>query len=84
MRDEDVYEETSNDPSNLRNTIFTILNKIKTKGDLSAETLEYFCINDPKFARFYLLQKINKRLNDVFSRPVISNCGYYTEIFRHF
>ena len=28
---------------------------------------------------FYLLTKIHKRLNNVPSRPVISNCGYYTE-----
>ena len=28
---------------------------------------------------FYLLPKIHKRLNDVPVRPVISNCGYYTE-----
>ena len=37
------------------------------------------CTKDPKFARFYLLPKIHKRLNNVPSRPVISNCGYYTE-----
>ena len=35
-------------------------------------------IKDPKFARFYL-PKIHKRLNNVPDRPVISNCGYYTE-----
>ena len=32
-----------------------------------------------KFARFYLLPKIHKRLYDVPRRPVISNCGFYTE-----
>ena len=36
-------------------------------------------VKDPKFARFYLLPKIHKRLHDVPGRPVISNCGYYTE-----
>ena len=36
-------------------------------------------VKDPKFARFYLLPKIHKRLHDVPSRPLISNCGYYTE-----
>ena len=36
-------------------------------------------VKDPKFARFYLLPKIRKRLHDVPCRPVISNCGYYTE-----
>ena len=36
-------------------------------------------VKDPKFARFYLLPKIHKRLHDVPGRPVISNCGFYTE-----
>ena len=36
-------------------------------------------IKDPKFARFYLLPKIHKRLENVPGRPVISNCGFYTE-----
>ena len=34
---------------------------------------------DPKFDRFYLLPKVHKQLNNVPGRPVISNCGYYTE-----
>ena len=33
----------------------------------------------PKFAGFYLLPKIHKRLHDVPGRPDISNCGYYSE-----
>ena len=33
----------------------------------------------PKFARFYLLAKINKRLHNVPVRLVISDSGYYTE-----
>ena len=41
--------------------------------------LNYFLIKDAKFARFYLLPKIHKRLYNVPGRPVISNCGYYTE-----
>ena len=36
-------------------------------------------VKDPKFARFYLLPKIHKRLENVPGRPVISNCGFYTE-----
>ena len=36
-------------------------------------------IKDPKFARFYLLPKIHKRSENVPRRPVISNCGFYTE-----
>ena len=46
---------------------------------MSQDTLNYFLVKDPKFARFYLLPKIHKRLYDVPGRPVISNCGFYTE-----
>ena len=38
-----------------------------------------FEVKDPKFARFYLLLEIHKRLNNVPGRPVISNCGYHME-----
>ena len=49
--------------------------------------MKYFEVNDPKFARFYLLPKIHKRLSNVPGRPIISKCGYYTEnisAFLHF
>ena len=46
---------------------------------MKKESIKYFEIKDPKFARFYLLPKIHKRLNNVPGRPVISNCGCYTE-----
>ena len=36
-------------------------------------------VNKPKLGRLYLLPKIHKRLNSEPGRPVISNCGYYTE-----
>ena len=76
---EELYEEVANDSSTLGSTIFTAPNKIKARGYLSADTLEYFFDKYPKFARFYLLPKIHKRLHNVPGRPVISNCGYYTE-----
>ena len=41
-------------------------------------------MKDPKFARFYLLTKIHKRLHNVPGRPVISNSGYYTETISSF
>ena len=50
--------------------------KICLRGDLSSDTLNYFAVEDPKFARFYLLPKIHKRLHDVPGRSVISNCGF--------
>ena len=77
--DGDVYEEVPDDPGPLISTIHKTIEKIRKRGDLKKETIKYFEVKDPKFARFYLLPKIHKRLNNVPGRPVISNCGYYIE-----
>ena len=79
LKDKEVYLNVLNDSSALVSTIFKSLEKIKKRGDLSQDTLNYFLVKDPKFARFYLLPKVHKRLYDVPGRPVISNCGSYTE-----
>ena len=79
MSDEEVYEEVTNDPSTIENTIFIALKKIRAGKDLPPDNLEYFFNKDPKFARFYLLPKTHKRLHNVLVRPVISNYGYYAE-----
>ena len=79
LEDKEVYMEVPNDSSALLSTIFKSLKKIRKRGDLSQDTLNYFLVKDPKFARFYLLPKIHKRLYDVPGRPVISNCSFYTE-----
>ena len=75
MSDEEVYEEVKKDPSNLESTISTALNKIRARGDLSPDNLEYLFNKDPKFTRFYLLLKIHKQFHNVLGGPVISNCG---------
>ena len=74
-----MCEQVPDDLSVLPNTLIKALEKIRLRGDLSKGTLDYFLVKDPKFARFYLLPKIHKRLHDVPAKPVISNCGYYTE-----
>ena len=68
-----------NDPNVLVNTIIKALENIRLRRDLSNDTLTYFAVEDVKFARFYLLPKIHKRLRNVPGRPLISNCGFYTE-----
>ena len=55
------------------------LEKVRIRDDLPNNTLNYFLVKDPKFARFYLLTEIHKHLHDVPGRPVISNGGFYTE-----
>ena len=80
LTDTDVYEECSEDIVNpLIAKIKACLARVKVRGDVSLETLDYFLVNNPKLGRFYLLPKIHKRLNAVPGRPVISNSGYYTE-----
>ena len=79
LEDKDIYEEVQNDSSILINTIMCALGKIRIPDDLPNDTLNYFLVKDPKFARFYLLPKIHKRLHNVPGRLVISNCGFYTE-----
>ena len=74
-----MYEEVPNDPNVLINSIMKALEKISLRGNLSIDTVNYFLVKYPKFARFYLLPKIHKRLHEVPGRPVISNRGFYTE-----
>ena len=58
LDDEEVYEEVSKDATPLLKIINVIIAKIKTRGDLKSDNLDYFIKTDPKFARFYLLPKI--------------------------
>ena len=74
------HEELSSAPvSPLTSIVKGCLSRVKKRGDIPNETLEYFFINKPKLGRFYLLPKIQKRLHNVPGRPVISNSGFFTE-----
>ena len=53
--------------------------KRRRRGHISSNILDYFNVEKPKFVRFYLLPKIYKRMYDISVRPVISNCGFYTQ-----
>ena len=75
----ETYEEVSSDPSFLIKTIHNTLDKIRKRGDISSDILDYVNVESPKFCRFYLLPKIHKRTYEIPGRPVISNCGFYTE-----
>ena len=78
MEHKEVYLEVPNDLSAL--VTFKSLEKIRKRADLSQDTLTYFLVKDPKFARFFLLPKIHKRLYDVPARPVICNYGLTPKI----
>ena len=77
LEDREVYEEFWNDPNVLVNTIIKALENISLRGDFLNDTLSYFAVEDPKFAMFYLLPKIHKRVHNAPGRSVISNCGFY-------
>ena len=61
----EVYKDFPNDPNVLVKTI--------------VKALDYSVVENPKFARFYLLPKIHKRLKNIPGIPVISNFFFYTE-----
>ena len=65
LDDRELYEQDPDDPSVLANTLMKALERIRLRGNLSKDTLDYFLVKDPKFGRFYLLPKIHKRLHDV-------------------
>ena len=80
LGDKETYEELSSDHASLLISILKgCLSRVKNRGDIPNETLEYFFINKPKLGRFYLLPKIHKRLHNVPVRAGTSNSGFFTE-----
>ena len=65
LGDSDVYEKVPDDPEPLISTIHRTIEKIRKRRNLVKETIKYFEVEDSKFAWFYLLPKIHKRLNNV-------------------
>ena len=60
LGNKDIYEEVCNDPRTLISTIHEAIEQIRKRGGLNADTVKYFMVKYPKFARFYLLPKIHK------------------------
>ena len=52
-----MYEEVSDDPQTLIDIIHRAVERIRKRGDLSADNIKYFMVEDHKFAQFYLLPK---------------------------
>ena len=57
----ETYEEISSISSFLIKIIYNTLEKIRKRGEISSNILDYFNVENPKFGRFYLLPKIHKR-----------------------
>ena len=60
-----MHEKVSKNPQSFIDTIQRASEKIRKRGDLSADDIKYFMEKDPKFARFYFRLKIRKRLENV-------------------
>ena len=85
LGDAAVYAELENDPSeDLQSVIDNAIKIIRERGDIDDKTLDYLMVNNLKLGRFHLLPKIHKRLHSVPGRPVITNCGFYTENISQF
>ena len=65
LGDTSIYEEVPIDAKRLKNILLNTLKNIRKRGDVCTDTLNYILIKDAKFARFYLLPKIYKRLYNV-------------------
>ena len=84
LGDEEVYEEVSNNAAPLLKAINAFIAKIIKRSDLKRGTLDYFIMKDPKLARYCLLPKIHKRLDNFPGRSVILTVVTIMKIFPHF
>ena len=57
LGDKEIYEEVSNDPQLLIGTIHRTVEKIRRRGDVSADNIKYFMVKDSKFSRFIFCRK---------------------------
>lgn len=69
-----TYEEVSSNPKRPK---FLARWKNSKRRGVYTKIWKYFIIKDGKFARFYLLLKINKILYEVLVMLVIFNYGYF-------
>ena len=59
--------------------LMILLKKIQRRGDISSNILDYLNVENIKFGRFCFLPKTHKSMHNIPGRPMISNCGFYTE-----
>ena len=80
LSDENVYECINFNPVNYVVALIDgKLKKMVHEGNITEVNRKYLKGESVNLGRFYLLPKIHKRLVNVPSRPVVSNCGTPTE-----
>ena len=89
LDDKEVYEPVEADVlevlevlENVSELVVAELDTLVERGYINLKIKKYLTVCKPKLRRFYLLAKIDKRLENVSGWPVISNCGTATENFR--
>ena len=65
LGDKETYEEVSSDPQHLIGAINKAGEEIRKRGDLPADNIKYCMVEDLRFARFHLLPRIHKTLENV-------------------
>ena len=80
LYDRQVYEEVDRDPTvDFSNILESRLQDLNVEDPGMEEAVEYLSSGGSNVGRFYLLPKIHKGLDRVKGRPVISDCGTFTE-----
>ena len=74
-----IREEVPNNYAHLFKAINAVLAKIRKRGDLRREILDYIMIKDLKFAKFYLLTKIHRGLHYVPAGSALPNSAFFAD-----
>ena len=85
LQDTDIYEDTDFKKLDFvklvekSNTMFQSLRRKNLNTEKELKCFSYQYKKSTNFGKMYLLPKIQKKLDNVSGRPVISNCGTPTE-----
>ena len=80
----EMYEEVTDDPSPIIETMHRTLEKIRKRGDIDSNTLKYFNVEEPKFGRFYFCLKYIKGCIVFQVGPSSLTLAFLQKIFLHF
>lgn len=80
LTNKDWYEKIPDSlPAGFQKEYYIIVNEALGLSIISKYTCEYLHIEWPRTTRFYALPKVHKSLKSPLGRPVISECGSFTE-----
>ena len=77
----ETFEEVSSDLSLLIKTFHDTLQKIRRRGSISSNILDYFNVENFKFGRLYLLPKIYKRMYNIQEDQLFLTVAFIQRIY---